>query len=83
MKKFPEWVLKHKKKGIELREIRGRYYVYEVSSKWNKNLKRSQKITGNYLGTITEANGFVPKRTKQVKISKTNKKAKPTLSVKE
>jgi hypothetical protein len=83
MKKFPEWVLKHKKKGIELREIRGRYYVYEVSSKWNKDLKRSQKITGSYLGTITEANGFVPKRTKQVKISKMNKKAKPTLSVKE
>lgn len=84
MKQFPDWVLKHKKKGVELREIRGRYYVYEVSSKWNKEKKRSQKITGNYLGTITEASGFVPKRTQQVKVNKrVIKKKKPLLSIKE
>ena len=83
MKKFPDWVLKHKRKGVELREIRGRYYAYEVSSKWNKKLKRPQKITGNYLGTITETDGFVPKRTKQVKVSKQSKNLKPKLTVKE
>lgn len=83
MKKFPDWVLKHKRKGVELREIRGRYYAYEVSSKWNKKLKRPQKITGNYLGTITETDGFVPKRTKQVKVNKQSKNLKPKLTVKE
>lgn len=83
MSMFPEWVLIHKRKGIELREIRGRYYAYEITSKWNKKLKRSKKITGSYLGTITEANGFTPKRSQQVKISKSVKKAKPILSVKE
>jgi len=83
MKKFPDWVLAHKRKGVELREIRGRYYVYEVSSKWNKKLKRPKKITGSYLGTITKADGFVPKRTEQVKVKKQGEPKKPKLSVKE
>jgi len=83
MKQFPEWVLEHKRKGVELREIRGRYYVYEVSSKWDKKLKRSKKITGNYLGTITQANGFVPKRTQQVKVNGQTENTKDSLSVKE
>lgn len=83
MKKFPDWVLVHKKKGVELREIRGRYYVYEVSSKWDKKLKRPKKITGKYLGTITQANGFVPKQSRQVKVKQERKKQKPNLYVKE
>ncbi len=82
MKKFPDWVLAHKRKGVELREIRGRYYVYEVYSKWDKKLKRPKKITGNYLGTITQANGFVPKQTQQVKV-KEEERQKPKLYVKE
>lgn len=56
----PEWALKHKKPGTELRLMKGRYYLYEVSSKWNKEKKRAQKITGKILGRITEDNGFVP-----------------------
>ena len=54
----PEWALKHKKTGTELRLIKGRYYLYEVSSKWNKEKKRAQKITGKILGRITEDKGF-------------------------
>ncbi len=81
MSKFPDWVLKYKKKGTELREIRGCYYVYEVSSKWDKELKRPRKITGSYLGRITEAEGFIPKKTKQVQIDQ--KADAPILSVKE
>lgn len=83
MKMFPDWVLAHKRKGVELREIRGRYYVYEVSSKWDKKLKRPKKITGKYLGTITQANGFVPKRTQQVKVNEQDKNQTPKLFVKE
>lgn len=55
----PEWALKYKKPGTELRFMKGRYYLYEVSSKWNKEKKRAQKITGKILGRITE-NGFTP-----------------------
>lgn len=56
--KHPEWALKHKKPGTELRLMNGRYYLYKVSSKWNKEKKRAQKITGKILGRITEDKGF-------------------------
>jgi hypothetical protein len=55
----PEWALKHKKPGTELRLMKGRYYLYAISSKWNKEKKRAQKITGKILGRITES-GFTP-----------------------
>jgi hypothetical protein len=55
----PEWALACKRKGTELRLINGRYYLYEVTSKWNPQKKRSVKITGKFLGKITEADGFV------------------------
>lgn len=55
----PSWALEHKKKGTELRNIRGHYYLYEVSSKWDPELKRSKKITGRMLGKITKEEGFV------------------------
>ena len=54
----PDWALKQKKPGTELRYIRGNYYLYGVSSKWNKEKKRAQKVTGKILGKVTE-NGFV------------------------
>jgi len=56
--KHPEWALKHKRKGTELRFINGNYYLYEVSSKWNPEKKRPQKITGKLLGRVTPQ-GFV------------------------
>jgi len=56
--KHPEWALKHKRKGTELRHINGTYYLYEVTSKWNPEKKRPQKITGRLLGKITPE-GFI------------------------
>jgi len=55
----PEWALACKRKGTELRLLKGKYYLYEVSSKWNPEKKRSVKITGKFLGRITEKDGFV------------------------
>jgi len=55
----PQWATKHKRKGSELRLIKGHYYLYEVSSKWNPEKKRSQKITGKLLGKITKEDGFI------------------------
>lgn len=55
----PQWALKYKRKGTELRCINGKYYLYEVSSKWDKELKKSKKITGKFLGRITKEDGFI------------------------
>ena len=55
----PAWALSFKRKGTELRLLNGKYYLYEVTSKWSPEKKRSVKITGKLLGSITEASGFV------------------------
>jgi len=63
----PAWALAFKRKGTELRRINGRYYLYEVTSKWNTEKKRSVKITGKLLGSITEADGFVESEKAQLR----------------
>jgi len=63
----PAWALAFKRKGTELRRINGRYYLYEVTSKWNPEKKRSVKITGKLLGSITEADGFVESEKAQLR----------------
>lgn len=57
---YPEWVEKHRQKGTNISCIGGKYYLYAVSSKWNKEKGRAQKKTDGYLGRITE-NGLIPK----------------------
>jgi transposase len=68
----PEWALKFKEKGTELRCIRGKYYLYRVSSVWDKEKKRARKISGEMIGTITENDGLtlkgIKKKTSAVKI---------------
>ena len=59
MATHPEWATKHRGKGTELRFLNGRYYLYEVSSKWDPQKKRSKKITGKLLGKITKEDGFI------------------------
>lgn len=54
----PAWALQHKQKGTELRLINGTYYLYQVTSKWNPEKKRPQKITGKLLGKITPEGFF-------------------------
>ncbi|HWR26589.1 MAG TPA: hypothetical protein VN316_01800 [candidate division Zixibacteria bacterium] len=55
---YPDWVLKHKVKGTELRKIGKNYYLYKISHEWDKKKKQSKKITGEYLGRITEEGLF-------------------------
>ena len=61
---YPEWVEKQRKPGTSIHCIRGKYYLYEVSSVYDKEKKRARAITGTYLGRITE-DGLVPPRAKQ------------------
>jgi len=57
--KHPQWALRHKQKGTELRLLSGKYYLYAVTSKWDPEKKRAKKITGKLLGRITEEEGFI------------------------
>ena len=59
MSKHPQWALKYKRKGTELRFINGHYYLYKITSKWDPKIKRSKKITLGILGKITKEEGFV------------------------
>ena len=72
---YPEWVEKHRQKGTNISCIDGKYYLYSVSSKWNKEKGRAQKKTTGYLGRITEE-GLIPKGIKAPKM-------KPVVTVKE
>lgn len=52
--KYPDWVLKHKRKGTAIHKIGNNYYLYKVSSVWDRNLGRAKKVTESYLGVITK-----------------------------
>jgi hypothetical protein len=78
---YPEWVNKCRKPGTEIRKMKDKYYVYEVSSFYDKEKKRARKKTGKYLGAITENGGFkeatsikVPKSSVAVNISRLSTK---------
>jgi hypothetical protein len=78
----PEWALKYKKPGTELRKINGRYYLYEVSSKWDPDKKRAKKVTGRLLGKILEDEGFIESDKNKLRKVKAQKPELP-LPVKE
>ena len=58
----PDWAVKFRKPGTELRCINGRYCLYECRCVYDKEKKKNRKITGKYLGSITEQGGFKPSR---------------------
>jgi hypothetical protein len=64
-KKIPDWVLAQRKKGTEIHRRGDNFYLCKVSSVWDKKLKRSRKITGEYMGKITKE-GIVPPKQKQL-----------------
>lgn len=56
----PEWALKFKTKGTELRNMNGKYHLYNVTSKRDPITKKTKKITLNHIGSITEEYGLIP-----------------------
>lgn len=58
----PDWAVKHRRPGTELRCINGRYCLYECHCIYDKEKKRNRKVTGKYLGSITEEGGFKPSK---------------------
>ena len=82
----PEWALKHRKPGTEVRFINGNYYLYEVSSKWDKAKKRTRKITGKIIGRIKPDGILIPSKRRQkktIKIEKTVEELSGAICVKE
>lgn len=64
----PQWALEYRRPGLELRCIRGKYYLYECLSHYDPETKKGKKKTGKYLGRITEKDGLIPPRRRQVEI---------------
>ena len=56
---LPEWAQKFKEPRTEIKCIKGAYYKYEVRYQYNKEKKRTDKITVRLLGKLTEAEGFI------------------------
>lgn len=63
----PEWALKHKRPGTELKLINKRYYLYGVKSVYDKILGRSKKVSLGIIGSITEQDGFIPSEKQALK----------------
>ena len=62
MSNYPDWVLKYKKKGTLVQKKRDDlYYLYRVHSRWNRDKKRAQLITDEFLGKIAPDGFFEPK----------------------
>src|ERR1700723_485576 len=56
----PQWALKYRKEGTELRFLKGRYYLYAYKTVYDKGKQRPKKVSGQLLGSITEKDGFIP-----------------------
>lgn len=64
---IPESIKQHKPTQFGALEIRcfgeNKYYVYQVTSKWDPEKNRSKKVTGKSIGKITAVDGFIPNAT--------------------
>ena len=59
----PDRAVKFRRPGTELRRVNDELYkLFECSSVYDKEKKRARKITGKYLGSITEGGGFKESR---------------------
>jgi hypothetical protein len=64
MPDLPDWVEEHKETGMEIRQRGDNYYAYKVTSEWDPEKGRPQKITEAYLGKVTPE-GIVPPKHKR------------------
>jgi len=65
---IPEWAKEMRRKNTEVREIKGKYYLYEVHCKYNKETKKRKKTTPVYLGRLVEDKGLIEKGTRAVTV---------------
>ena len=58
---YPEWAEKFREKGKTIRKVKDGYALYRCTSEYVKGQKYP-KAKQEYLGMITEKEGFIPKR---------------------
>ena len=58
---YPEWAEKFREKGKTIRKVKDGYALYKCTSEYVKGQKYP-KAKQEYLGMITEKEGFIPKR---------------------
>ena len=56
---LPQWAVAFKESKTEIKLIKGANYKYEVRYQYNKDKKRTDKITVRLLGKLTEQEGFI------------------------
>lgn len=76
--KHPEWAIKFRTPGTELRLINGRYYLYAYKTVYDPATKKPKKQSGHCLGSITELGGF--KESPKLLLSKLSNAKEPILS---
>ena len=64
MASYPDWVLKHKKKGTYVNCVKGKYYLYAAHSERVPGTKKVRRVSDGYIGRITQEDGLIPARDK-------------------
>ena len=64
---LPEWVQEFKEPRTEIKKVGGHFYKYQVEYRYNKQKKRTDKVTVGLLGKITREEGFVPSEKNMLK----------------
>lgn len=60
MAEYPDWVMKHKKKGTYVNYVKGKYYLYAAHSERIPGTKKVRRVSDGYIGRITEEEGLIP-----------------------
>lgn len=71
MPNLPEWVKKHKTKGIYVNVRNGKYYLYKGHSERVPGKKYPKLVCDEYLGQVTEEDGLIassPSVLKEIKV---------------
>jgi hypothetical protein len=64
MADYPDWVMKHKKKGTYINHVKGKYYLYSAHSERIPGTNKVRKVSDGYIGRITQKDGLIPARDK-------------------
>jgi hypothetical protein len=64
MADYPDWVMKHKKKGTYVNCVKGKYYLYAAHSERVPGTNKVRRVSDGYIGRITEKDGLIPAREK-------------------
>ena len=64
MADYPDWMLKHKKKGTYINRVGDKFYLYAAHSERVPGTNKVRRVSDGYIGRITESEGLIPARDK-------------------